>query len=165
MKNKIRTKLLRIANKAYKEKLEKGKSEMELIFSKDKTVLKQILEIVEKRIVYKNVGENYRPKYIVITEEILLQDYTTEREHQWSRETSIGEDKGELIIKVNGISYYHLSGLLKKQKEDIEKCIENNSWERGKLYEKREALKHLEEAEPAIKKIILEYQEKVKTLE
>jgi len=156
--SKIEDTLKRLADKAYKEKVTVEKAAIEKRYLSDKELLEQILEIVKSRLVYKEIGEySYDRQYVVVTEEMLLEDYTSPPKNSWGAGTKI-EAKGKyLTISVNGHRYQHLGELFKTYKESIDKAIEDTQWQRDKLYEQRKELKQLNEQEPKIKKMLLEY--------
>jgi len=80
-------------------------------------VLEKILAAVKDRLVYKEVNRSdytRRKKYIVVTEDIVLQDYSTKNDG-YSVETSIKLVPASyytyehIEIRVNGHLYYHAS--------------------------------------------------------
>ena len=163
--SRIEEKLKELADNAYKEKVKSEKKAIEQRYLKDKTLLSDILEVVKKGLVYKEVGDTWNRKYVVVTEEILFDDYTTPAKNSWSSGTEMKSDGRHLTIKVNGNLYKHLGGLLEDYKEKIEKSIELNQYERDRLYDKRNLIENLEKQERHIKNMLEEYQASIQANE
>lgn len=160
--SEVEEKLKKIADKAYKDKVKTEKKAIEQRYLKDKTLLTEILEIVKKRLVYKETGDSWQRNYTVVTEEMLFDDYTTPPKNSWNTGTTMKADGKYFVITVNGHRYSHLGELFKNYKAQVEKSIELNQFERDKLYEKRDTIKQLEKQEPHVKRMLEEYE---KTLE
>lgn len=153
----IEQKLTALADKAYKDKVKIEKVAIEKRYLGDKQMLEQILEIVKSRLVYKEVGDSWSKKYLVVTEEMLFEDYTTEPKNSWNRGTKIEKNGKYFTITVNGHRYSHLGELFKTYRNDIEEAIKKNQQESDMLYEKRKTIENLEKEEPKIKQMLSDY--------
>ena len=154
--------ILEAADEAYKSKVSIEQKAVRERYKSDKETIKKILKIVKSRLVYKELGDRYyNRKYVVVTEEILLKDYTTPPERSWNHGTKIETHSNgkDITLTVNGHVYRHLGGLFTNYKEQIEKAIKDNDLEREKLSAKRDNIKNMEQLEPHVKKMLLEFQE------
>ena len=155
MKNKSK-KIIKLANKAFEEKIKAQQKNIKEKYELDRVVLEKIIKFVEDRLFYKKTGDSWNPKYTVVTEEILLNDYANPAEY--NRSTEISGNGNLLKIKVSGHYYYHIANLINTYEEDIKDALEKNQWEREKLYEKSGLIEEIKKKEPLIKKLFIDYQ-------
>ena len=87
----IKQKLLDLAEQKVKEKLEEEKKQNEKKIKNEIKDVEFILELIEKKMLYKKIGDNWdkKQKFLVITKEIFFEDYTKEPKDSWSKKLQI----------------------------------------------------------------------------
>lgn len=161
--NKTVNKIKTLANKAAEDRLTNERQVVEDRVNADLQIIEKILEMVKDRLVYKEV-KNLGTKYVVVTEEMVLADYTTKPEGYSSGTTEIKEQEGSyysvrhIQIRVNGHIYYHAQDIFTKYEWEIKQLVENSEKERDIIQAKRRALQNMKELEPFVKEIMLNHQ-------
>jgi hypothetical protein len=126
----IKDKLLKIAEENVNKKLVEEQKRRETQIEKEIEDVKFILELIEKKMIYKKIGGRWdNPiKYELITKEIFLEDYSKEEpKNSWSKKLQIkgqeywDSDSYKLDIEVNGEHYYHIGYII----NDFEEALKN----------------------------------------
>lgn len=152
------------------EAAEKKKSEREIEVQKlidaDIAVIERILKLVKDRLIYKEVGQYSRKKYVVVTEDIALNDYANPSTG-YSKETSIKQNDGgyysypHVVIRLGGHVYQYAGDLIAKYKYEADQAMKKADQEYEAAKRRKEAIDNLEDLEPVIKELMLNYQEKL----
>lgn len=151
-----------LAAKAAKAKIDDALERAKATTDNDIATIEKILSMVKDRLIYKKVGDSWNAKYIVVTEDIVLNDYINQA--AYDRDTSISKvsrssyDVDHILIRVGGHCYYHAQDLFKRYEWEIAKAVEKLNQERDIISRKEEALKNLKDSEPVVKTILLNYQ-------
>lgn len=167
MKN-IERELLKIATENVNKKLEKERKKNEEQIKNEIQDVNLILELIEKKMLYKVIGRwSSDEKFIMITKEIFLKDYTNEPKESWHQKgIKIKDWHGwnlencDLKITVNSeIEYRHIGYIikdfietLKEKKDRIYGIIEG-------LNELEKNFKELVNQEANIMKFVKDYNE------
>jgi hypothetical protein len=162
--SKTTDKILKLSKKAAADKIAEQKEQLENRVSQDIKVIETILEMVADRLVYKEIGlpHSSRKSFVVVTEDIVLQDYNTKPEY--GSGTSIKRQEAtyysypHTIIRVNGHKYYHAADLITRYKYDAQKAMEKSEAEYEAAKKRKEAIEDLEFLEPLMKELMLNYQ-------
>ena len=159
----IAKKILKQAKDAAKQRIEKENQQTEIRISADVEVINKILEMVKDRLVYKEFTPEHssRKSYIVVTEEIVLQDYNNPP--KYGSGTSIKQVEASYYtyrhtqIIVNGHHYYHASDLIAKYKHDANDVMKKAEKEYELARERKEAIDSMAYLEPVMKELVLNY--------
>lgn len=157
-------KIRKLTEKAAADKLAEQQKKLESDVNEDIKVIEKILAMVKDRLVYKEVKKPYSNKtdYVVVTEDIVLEDYSNKPEYGYG--TEIKEIEAgyhgyrHTVIKVNGHIYYHASDLIAKYKFEAQKAMEKAEAEYDAARRRKEAIDNLADLEPVIKELVLNYQ-------
>lgn len=159
----IKQELLKIAeenvNKKLEEEMEKNKKRIE----KEIEDVNFILELIEKRMLFKITGSWSEPKsFVLITKEIFLEDYSKERKYDWQEKLQVKKydnwrDNYKLDIVVNGERYNHIGCLMKEYRDELKKEQERVKEISIKLRESAKRYEELQEQEAIIKTFIEDY--------
>lgn len=145
------------------DKIKQEQERIQATVDKDIEVLDKILEMVSERLVYKEVKAKFssRATYIVVTEDIVLEDYSNKPEY--GSGTSIKQvaagyySYAHTSITVNGHKYYHASDLITKYKYEAQKAMEKAQAEYDAATARKEAIDRLAGLEPVIKELMLNW--------
>lgn len=168
----IENKILKLAKETANKKIKEEKEIIEKRLNNEIDDVKFILELINKKMLYKRKGESYNPKgYELITEDIFLQDYfEKEPKNSWSNRLQIKDRETwdseyyEIKIEVNGERYFHIGCII----NDFEKELKNKK-ERIKrinrdLWEIEKDFNDFKKQESIIKQMIEDYHSTEKTL-
>ncbi len=162
MKN-IKQELLKIAEENVNKKLEKEMEKNKERIEKEIKDVNFILELIEKRMLFKITGSWSEPKsFVLITKEIFLEDYSKERKYDWQEKLQVKEynnwrDNYKLDIVVNGERYVHIGCLMKEYRDELKKEQERVKEISRELRESAERYEKLQEQETIIKTFIEDY--------
>lgn len=117
----IKQELLKIANEQVNKKLEEERKKNEEKIQKEIQDVNFILELIEKKMLYKVINRWHSDeKFIMITKEMFLQDYTKEPKENWHKRGIMlknwkgWKDSYDLEITINDeIKYYHIGYIVK----------------------------------------------------
>jgi hypothetical protein len=157
-------KIRKMSQEAAAKKAAEENERIQKNVDKDLAVLETILAMVKDRLIYKEQEKPHtrRKMYVVATEEIILHDYANRPEYGTG--TEIKQIEGgyysypHTLIKVNGHAYYHASDLITKYKYEAQKAMEKLDQERDAARNRIEAVQSLEDLEPMIKELMINYQ-------
>ena len=160
-KKDIIAKIKEQAHENVNKNLEKEKAKIEKKIKEELDEVEEILKYIKNKLIYKKVGDNWNFKYVLVTEKIFFRDYNTEPEYSWKKGIEIRhnrENKYEPFIKVNEENYYDIRYLIRHYEEDFKRfnCRLNNL--NQQLRDIEDGVRELKSEEPAIKKLIEEYQ-------
>ena len=161
----IENKILKLAKETANKKIKEEQERIENKLNNEIDDVKFILELINKKMLYKREGKSYDVKgYKLVTEDIFLQDYfEKEPKNNWEKKLQIQERDGwdneyyKLKIEVNGERYFHIGYIindfeteLKNKKNRIER-INSDLWEIEKDFNE------FTKQEPIIKQMIEDY--------
>lgn len=158
-------KIRKLSQEAAAKKVQEEHDRIQKTVDADLEVLEKILAMVKDRLVYKEMEAPYqrgRKMYVVVTEQIVLQDYANRPEY--GSGTEIKRTDGgyysypHIVIRVNGHTYYHASDLIAKYKLEAAKAMEKADAERDAASRRKAAIDSLSDLEPVIKELMLNYQ-------
>ena len=161
--NDIKEKLYKIAEENVNKKLETEMEKNKQRIEKEIEDVKFILELIEKRMLYKITGSWSEPKsFVLITKEIFLEDYSKERKYDWQEKLQVKKydnwrDNYKLDIVVNGERYNHIGCLMKEYRDELKKEQERVKEISIKLRESAKRYEELQEQEAIIKTFIEDY--------
>ena len=172
MEEDIKQRLLKLAEERVKEKINEERRKTEKQIENEIKDVEFILELIEKKMLYKKIGKNYEKnqKFVMITKEIFLEDYSKEREYDWQRKLEIKDNEFfdsenyELKIIVNGVNYYHIGSIIKDFETELKKKIDRIKYVTEGLYDLEKDFEQLKNQEQNIKKFIEDYNEVNKEL-
>lgn len=159
----IKQELLKIAEENVNEKLEKEMEKNKQRIEKEIEDVKFILELIEKRMLFKITGSWSEPKsFVLITKEIFLEDYSKEREYKWQEKLQVKKydnwrDNYKLDIIVNGEHYNHIGCLMQEYRNKLKEEQERVEGISRKLRESEKRYEALQEQETTIKNFIEDY--------
>jgi len=158
-------KIKALAKEAADKRFADERKKLEDSSKQDLAQLNAIIKMVEDGFIYKQVGDSsYNRKYIVVTEDIVFEDYTNPPKGYNSGKTGIFKQEQTYyqvhgtVIYVNGHTYYHAQDIFRRYEDEIKRVTESNDRERDLIRDKKNALDNLKELEPAVKAILLNYQ-------
>ena len=157
--SELTKKMLKIANDASKAKIKQEKEELAKKHAQQKMTLEKIAKFIDSGLVYKEVGDNWKKSYQLVTEEILLADYTGEPASGYNSRTFIGKenDSNNTVVIVNGFKYFHIGDLVENHLKNIKNAIDKTHSEIDLLNRKYDALQRLKAEEPKMKKMLENY--------
>lgn len=156
--------ILKIKEQAYdnvNRKFEEEKKTIEEKINNELEVVEEILKYIKNKLIFKKVGDNWNRKYVLVTEEIFFQDYITEPDNSWYKGVKINynrDNKYGPFIKVNGEYYYDIRYIIRNYEEDFEYFKNRLKDLNDQIKNIEDGVKTLKEKEPAIKKLIEEFQ-------
>ena len=161
----IENKILKLAKETANKKLKEEQERIEKKINSEIEDVKFILELINKKMLYKRKGEYYNVKgYELITEDIFLQDYfEKEPKNSWNKKLQIKERDSwdsewyKLEIEVNGEKYFHIGYIIsdfEKELNDKKSRIKGIS---EKLWEIEKDFNEFTKQEPIIKQMIEDY--------
>lgn len=162
--NKAAEKIRKLSKQAAAEKIAERQAELETNVNKDIEVIEKILEMIKDRLVYKEAKSPHsnRVKYVVVTEDVVLHDYSNRPEY--GAGTEIKQVGGSYYshphtqIRVNGHVYYHAKDLIEKYKFDARRAFEKLQVEYDAARDRKERIESMEDLEPVMKELMLSYQ-------
>ena len=162
MSKDIKKKLLEIAQEKVEQKLKEEREKEEARINGEIDKVKFILELIDKKMLYKRIGDWRDYKYEMITQEIFFEDYSKEPKNTYDKKLEIKDldwnlDNYHLQIEVNGIKYYHIGSLIKDFEEQLKKKTERINYITEGLYDLENEFKELVKQEKMIKSFIEDY--------
>lgn len=161
-----------VAKEAADKKFNEERKKLEDKSKEDLAILDKILKMVKDGFIYKTIGESWSKKYIVVTEDIVFEDYTNPPKGYNSGKTGVFKQNASyyqigdvLNIYVNGHVYYHAQDIFRRYEEELKKTMEKFEQEREIISRKQDGLKALKELEPAVKMIMLNHQKHSNNIE
>lgn len=158
----IKEYLLKIANENVNKNLEEMKKQHEERIKREIEDVNFILELIEKKMIYKVVGE----KYVMITKEIFLNDYMSEPKESWHKKgITIKDWNGwkesyDLIITINNeVTYKHIGNVIKDFRNSISEKTRRIQYITDGLWELEQDFNKLVKQEKNIMKFIKDYNE------
>jgi hypothetical protein len=155
-------KIRELSNEAAGKKLREEQQKVSERINQDLAVIEKILAMVKDRLIYKEDREHGRARYIVVTEEIVLDDYANPPKYgsgtRIKQVESTFYNYNHTAITVNGHSYLHAADLITKYKFDATKAMQKSEQEYDAARDRVEYIKSLEALEPTIKALMLNYQ-------
>ena len=164
----IKEELLKIAREKVNEKLEKERKENEEKIEKEIKDVNFILELIEKKMLYKVIGDwRESQKFEMITKEMFFKDYTSEPKSNWHTKgieikgwDSWSSDNYKLKIKINNeIEYKHIGYIIQDFEQKLKEKLDRVSRLTEGLYELQSEFKELANQETNIMKFVQEYNE------
>lgn len=155
----------RIKEKVYEnvnKKLEEERKKTERKINNELEVVEEILKYIKNKLIFKKVGDNWKYNYVLVTENIFFEDYSSEPKNNWNKGVEINhkrEKYWDYFIKVNGNYYYDIRYIIANYKDDFETLDRRLNRLREDFSKIEEIEKNLLEQEPKIKKLIEQYQE------
>ena len=161
--NTIENEILKMAQTNVNKKIIEEKIKLENKFNSEIEDVKFILELINKKMLYKKDKKGYE----LITSEIFLKDYLEkETKYTWQRKLEITEptnkyadycDSYQLQIEVNGEKYYHIGYIINDFEKELNNKINRINYMTDGLYEIKKDFEELVKQEPIIKKMIEDY--------
>lgn len=159
----IKQELFKIATENVNKKIEEERKKSEEKINREIDDVKFILELIEKRMLYKITGSWSESKnFVLITKEIFLEDYSKEPEYEWQKKLQVKKTKDwgstyNLDIIVNGIEYKHIGYIIQDYCSELRKEKERLKDISRELYESEKRFEDMEKQELIIKKFIEDY--------
>lgn len=160
-KSDIISKIKEQAYENVNKKLEEEKKATEAKINEELDVVEEILKYIKNKLIFKEIGDSWNCNYVLVTEETFFKDYNKEPEYSWKKGIKINhkrERKYSPFIEVNGERYYDIRYIIANYQETFDGYkmrLQNLNDSFRKI---KEQAKELKEKEPAIKKLIEEYQ-------
>ncbi len=158
-KEDIISKIKELAYENVNKKIEEEKAATEKKINREVEIVEKILKYINNKLVYKEVGR-YSTKYILVNEQIFFEDYNKEVDN-WKKGIKICDERSRAydpIFVINGEYYYDIRNIIGDYRQEYKKYSE-------KLYSLSDSFKEIEKKveelkrqEPAIKKMIEQYQ-------
>lgn len=156
-------KIRELSKQAAAKEIAERQAKVEESVNQDIAVIEKILAMVKDRLVYKETKAPHsnRRIYIVVTEDVVLQDYSNKPEY--GSGTSIKQVEGSYyshshtVITVNGHKYYHAKDLIEKYKFDASMAFETLQVEYDAARDRKERLESMTDLEPVMKELMLNY--------
>lgn len=150
-------------------KREKEEEALRKKLDSEQELVEQILAKVREGNLYKRTKDSYwnHIKYESITEETFLQDYLSESEKTWHTKGVHLKDSSKPcdgVYEVNGITYYDICWLLNDYEKAIEDVKRRVCDAQKKLREIQSDYEGMRDMIPGIKKMLLDWQEKRKSV-
>ena len=158
----VKEKLFEIAKEKVEQKLKAEREKEEARISGEIDKVKFILELIDKKMLYKRIGDWRDYKYEMITQEIFFEDYSKEPKNSYDKKLEIKDldwdlDNYHLQIEVNGIKYYHIGSLIKDFEEQMKKKTEQIDYITRNLSDLKKEFDELVGKEEIIKGFIEDY--------
>ena len=158
----VKEKLYEIAKEKVEQKLKEEREKEEARINGEIDKVKFILELIDKKMLYKRIGDWRDYKYEMITQEIFFEDYSKEPKNSYDKKLQIKDldwnlDNYHLEIEVNGIKYFHIGKLIKDFEEQLKKKTERINYITEGLYDLENEFKELVKQEKMIKSFIEDY--------
>jgi len=168
MNKNIKEEIFKRMQENINKKMEIVKQQAQEQADEDKEKVEKAVEMISKRLVYKQIGKYYYDyKYILATEEMFYEDYL--KESKWDKGIKFYESEKDNfyrgIFSVNGENYYDMRFLLNKYAEDVKKSVSTLEYQRDKLYEIKHQYESLVSKWPEIKKLISDWNNLQKEME
>lgn len=161
-KEEIILKIKTLAYENVNKKIEEERKETEEKIKKDIEKVEETLKYIKNKMLFKDIGESYRPKYILVTEEVFFEDYNTEPKTTWClKGIEICRNRSnnyEPFIKVNGEKYYDTTYAIDRYENNyriLESKLDNLI---SKFNEIQKDAEELEKQKSAIKGLLEAYQ-------
>ncbi len=160
----VKKELLSIAQEKVNKKMAEEQERREKQIKNEIKDFEFILELIEKRLIYKKTGDSWRnPKYVMITREIFFEDYSNCKD-EWKKGIQIEEwdswkDSNTLRIKVNGIYYEHIGKLIQDYEKELKDKTDRVTRLQSILRELEECFNSLKSQEKNIMEFIKNYNE------
>lgn len=155
----------KIKEKAYEnvnKKLEEERKETERKINSELEVVEEILKYIKNKLIFKKVGNDRHPNYVLVTEEMFFEDYNNEPKNSWNKGIEVNHErknKWDCFIKVNGEYYYDVRYLIANYEEDYKNLRNRMSDLKIKFSNLEREAEELLALEPKIKKLLEQYQE------
>lgn len=164
-------KIRKMSNEAAAKKIAEENERIQKSVDQDLAVLERILIMVKDNLIYKEIKNRHsnRSTYLVVTEEIVLEDYANKPEY--GSGTSIKEVAAgyytyrHTLITVNGHKYYHAIDLITRYKYEAAKAMKKAEAEYDAARARKEAIGDMEGLEPVIKSLMLNFNKHLLTKE
>ena len=85
MNKEIISKIKETAYKNVNKKLEEEKKEIERKINSELEIVEETLKYIKNKLIFKKVGDNWKYKYVLVTEEIFFEDYSNEPKNSWNK--------------------------------------------------------------------------------
>lgn len=167
--------LNKFLEKQLNDKYEKELENIHKKIDRDKAVIEEALDLINKHILYKKIIKHgYPTQYVLVTPEMFKQDYLTEPEHSYDPDgvqflTGCSKPSYKAILRVNGIEYFDIRYALNTFEESVRKAEQHfdsvSCNLTTKLKEAKDEVDGLYKSLPNLKQAIndwLEYQEEHK---
>lgn len=156
----------KIKEKAYEnvnKKIEEEKKATERKINSEIDRVEEILKYINNKLLFKNVGDNWNGKYVLVTEDIFFQDYSNEPKESWyGRGIYINHErknKYECFIKVNGEQYYDVRYIIRNYEETYENAKGRLQHLNEEFRKIEDYVKNLNAQELKIKSLLEKYQQ------
>jgi hypothetical protein len=140
------------------KKIETQKKQIETKLNTEIDTLEKIITLISQKVLYKK----HNNKYILVTENVLLEDYSRETKYGWQKGVEYKEEDDyrtpKINIKVNGESYHHIGYLLYDYEKQLNDKIKTSHYQWQQLTEQKEVYDNLRKQEPMIIKLITDFQ-------
>lgn len=158
----VTDKIRDLSKQAADKKVAEEQKKIEENVNKDIKVIETILAMVKDRLVYKKArSSSYKDTYTVVTEEVVLQDYSNRPEYGSGTEIRQIEagyyDYPHMQIRVNGHIYLHAVDLITAYKFNAKMAMEKAEIELDAARRRKELIESMEALEPVIKELMLNY--------
>ena len=160
-KNDIISKIKEQAYENVNKKIEEEKKATEAKINEELDVVEEILKYIKNKLIFKEIGDSWNCNYILVTEEVFFEDYNKEPEYSWEKGIKINhnkERKYDPFIKVNGERYYDIRYIIANYEQAFNGYKQRLQNLNESFREIEDKVKELKGREPAIKKLIEEYQ-------
>lgn len=160
-KKDIISKIKKQAYENVNKKLEKETKEVERKINEELDVVEKILKYIKNKLIFKKIGDSWDYSYVLVTEEIFFQDYTRKPEYNWDEGIEIKYNRKnnyEPFIKVNGENYYDIRYIIRNYQDTFDSYKNKLQRLNESFREIENEVEELKRKEPAIKKLIEEYQ-------
>lgn len=129
----------------------------------DREKIEKAIDLIKNNLLYKKVKKGYSgEQYVLATEDMFYEDYTSNTEYVWQRGITYtgGKDNTDYIysgvFKVNGERYYDIRYIIKEYENNLKKTSEKIKSYGDKLRDITDEYEKLVKEAPRIKALILE---------
>lgn len=160
-KNDIISKIKEQAYENVNKKIEAEKKATEAKINEELDVVEEILKYIKNKLIFKEIGDSWNCNYVLVTEEIFFADYNKEPKYDWNKGIEINhnkERKYDPFIEVNGERYYDIRYIIANYEQAFNGYKQRLQNLNESFREIEDKVKELKGREPAIKKLIEEYQ-------
>ena len=160
-KNDIISKIKEQAYENVNKKIEEEKKATEAKINKELDAVEEVLKYIKNKLIFKEIGDSWGCNYVLVTEKIFFEDYNKKSKYDWQKGIEINhnrERKYEPFIKVNGERYYDIRYIIANYEQTFNGYKQRLQNLNERFREIEDEAQKLKGREPAIKKLIEEYQ-------
>ena len=168
----LKEKLLKIAEENVNKNLEEIKQQHEARIKRELKDVEFVLELIEKKMLYKVVGERgSSQRFVMITKEKFLEDYMSEPKSSYNKKGITiknwdwAEESYDLEITINSeIRYKHIGKIIKDFTETLSDKSRTIEYITKGLWDLKQEFEELVNQEKNIMKFVQDYEEAKKII-